>query len=298
MKKVWILLILILLVGCRPKEYTINFYLDNGEIMDSVKVNSGENISSIEHPTKDGYIFVSWQKNGLNYNEKSPIYEDMNLVATWTLAPDLSKEYTIIFNNNGNEEKIIVKRHNLVNKPKDPGIKYYQFLGWYSDNQLYDFNTPVTKDLYLIAKFERKILTVTFELDGGSGISERQIDAGKKLSEPKEPEKLGYNFAGWYLLGKQYNFNSIITKDITLVAKWEPIKYITIRFDPDGGTIIKSQVIEKGDKLNIPISPSKEGYKFLHWSYNGKIFDFSSKITEPITLLAIYEPVEKEESNE
>ncbi|MBQ9854419.1 MAG: InlB B-repeat-containing protein [Bacilli bacterium] len=290
MKKIVVFLLTFILVGCKPKQYTINFYLDNGEIMDSITVSSGDTIEEVEPPSKEGYIFVSWQKDGINYNEKSPVYEDLNLTATWIEEPDLSREYKVIFNNNGKEEEVIVKRKNLLTKPKDPSIKYYNFIGWYSGDKLYDFNTPVTKDLYLVAKFERKVLTVTFELDGGSGISERQIDAGKKLIVPDVPTKLGYNFVGWYLLGKEYNFNSVVTKDITLVAKWEPINYITVRFDPDGGTIIKSQVVESGKKLTIPESPRKEGYTFLYWGYEGKKFDFSTKITEPITLLAIYEP--------
>lgn len=289
MKRIIFLLLIFILVGCDAREYTVNFYIDDGQIMSSVKIDSGDTIEKIPHPTKDGYIFVSWQKDGIIYNENSPVNNDMDLVASWIEEPDLSREYTVIFYANDKEEEIVVKRKELVPKPKNPSLKYYNFVGWYFEDKLFDFNTPVTRDLYLVAKFERKILSVTFELDGGSGISERQIDAGKKLSKPDDPTKLGYNFVGWYLLGKEYNFNSVVTKDITLVAKWEPINYITVRFDPDGGTIIKSQVVESGDKLTVPESPRKEGYYFSHWSYDGKKFDFSTKITEPITLIAVYE---------
>ena len=89
-------------------------------------------------------------------------------------------------------------------------IFFYIMGGFYNEKELYDFDTPVTKDLYLVANFERKILTVSFELDGGSGISEKKIEAGLKLDKPDTPSKLGYKFVGWYYLGKSYNFNSVV----------------------------------------------------------------------------------------
>ena len=290
MKKFYIFLLLILLLtGCKPKEYTVTFNTDGGSVLESVTVESGQTIEHIIHPEKDGYVFVSWAKDGIKYNDKQPIKEDINLTAIWTEAPDLSKEYKVIFSYPEEEKEIIVQGKTKVEKPKDPSMKYYNFVGWYLDDKLYDFNTPVTKDLFLVAKFEKKIVTVKFELNGGSGITERQIDAGKQLTKMEDPTKFGYTFEGWYLMGKAYNFNSIVEKDITLEAKWTPVEYVTIRFDSDGGTEIKSQVIESGKRAKIPDNPEKDGYTFLYWEYNGEEFDFNQEIKSTIIVKAIYQ---------
>ena len=295
MKKRYIFLLLILLTGCKGKEYTVTFNTDGGSLLESVAVESGDTIENIIPPKKDGYVFVSWAKDGIKYNDKTPIKENLNLTAIWTEAPDLNKEYKVIFSYPDNEVEVTVNGKEKVKKPKDASMKYHKFVGWFLDNELYNFDTPVTKDLFLVAKFEKKIVTVKFDLDGGSGVTERQIDAGKKLNIPDVPTKFGYNFVGWYLLGKEYNFNSVVEKDITLTAKWQPVEYVTIRFDTDGGTELKSQVLESGKKAKVPDNPEKEGYIFKYWEYNGEEFDFNTEIKETIIVKAIYEKIDEVE---
>lgn len=56
-------------------------------------------------------------------------------------------------------------------------------------------------------------------------------------------------------------------------------------FDFSAGCIYYSQV-QDGKTAVEPKSPQKEGYTFSAW-YNGKyVFDFSSSVTESITLMA------------
>ena len=59
-----------------------------------------------------------------------------------------------------------------------------------------------------------------------------------------------------------------------------------IVFNSDGGTKIDNQYIESGKKIEKPVNPKKDGYKFSGWFYNDKEWDFSTIITEPITLTA------------
>ena len=47
-----------------------------------------------------------------------------------------------------------VKKGNQVIKPSDPTYEGYTFMGWYLDNEEYDFNTPVNSNLTLDAKWE------------------------------------------------------------------------------------------------------------------------------------------------
>ena len=46
--------------------------------------------------------------------------------------------------------------------------------------------------------------------------------------KPADPEKNGYDFAGWYLNDTQYAFDTNVTKNINLKAKWTPAAASTI----------------------------------------------------------------------
>lgn len=68
--------------------------------------------------------------------------------------------------------------------------------------------------------------TVTFNTNGGSSISSKTINKNAVVSEPAQPQKEEYTFAGWYMdkeMKNQYDFSSKVTKNITLYAKWESI---------------------------------------------------------------------------
>ena len=68
---------------------------------------------------------------------------------------------------------------------------------------------------------DNKIYLVTFDSDGGSKVENQIIDKGNKISKPANPTKDGYNFVEWQLDGKTFDFNTELTQDIILKAKWE-----------------------------------------------------------------------------
>ena len=114
-------------------------------------------------------------------------------------------EYNIIINDNKIKTQTI-KEGDLVEKPKDPTKVNCKFIGWYLNDNLYDFNTPVTKNITLIAKFENNLVTVNYDLDGGSGTKVESITKGEILPKPKDPTKFGYKFVKWTLNNQDYNF--------------------------------------------------------------------------------------------
>ena len=85
---------------------------------------------------------------------------------------------------------------------------------------------------------EEKKYTVTFNTDGGSEITSKEINEGEKVTKPADPTKEGYKFVKWQLNGEDYDFEKIVTGDIELKAVWEKIVY-TIKkvpvdsFSPD-----------------------------------------------------------------
>ena len=212
-----------------------------------------------------------------------------------------TKEYTVTFNSDGgsNVPSQTVKEGGLVTKPNNPVKEGYTFVEWLFNGRTYDFSKEVNSDLTLVASYQENISpeVITYEVTfDNDGILEKVIiEEGKTVSIPNEPTKEGYNFLYWTLNNKEYDFNSPVTKDITLVAKWEKIveNKVTynVIFDTDGGSRISTKVVEEGKTVTKPSNPTKNGYEFVQWQLEGKTYNFNSKVTENITLKAVWKEV-------
>ena len=112
----------------------------------------------------------------------------------------------------------------------DPSRAGYQFAGWQdaAGNQYAAGNTvTVDRDITLTAQWN-KLVTVSFDLcgHGGANIPSQTFVSGNKASEPTAPKEDGWVFGGWYTeKGCQYrfSFDSAVTSDITLYAKWDRV---------------------------------------------------------------------------
>ena len=60
----------------------------------------------------------------------------------------------------------------------------------------------------------------------------------------------------------------------------------TVTFDTDGGSNVTTVEVYEKQLVSIPATPTKDGYTFLGWYLNDTAFDFSTKITKDITLVA------------
>lgn len=63
--------------------------------------------------------------------------------------------------------------------------------------------------------------TVTFDASGGSFVASQHVNTGKTAVQPADPVRSRYTFQGWQLDGKEYDFNTPVTKPITLTALWQ-----------------------------------------------------------------------------
>ena len=68
-------------------------------------------------------------------------------------------------------------------------------------------------------------VTVTYAYGALGGIYAKQIvQAGEKAIEPDVPSRQGYRFTDWYLDDTKYDFNTAVTEDMTLTARWKDIE--------------------------------------------------------------------------
>lgn len=282
--------ILFLLTGCKAKTYTVTLILDDNKLQ-SFDVVKGNNVEDLIPPTKDGYIFVSWLKDGVEYDVTEEITEDIELTASWVKEPEINNLCTVTFDFGEYQKTMSVNCHDKLTKPKDPEKDKYQFLGWYYKDTLYDFESEVDKDFTLTAKYQKTRINITYELNKGSGLKSTEIDYGSIPKIPQTPTKFGYKFIKWVIDDTDYSFDTPLYDDTVITAIWEAKVYYMVTFDTDGGSFIRSEIIEKGNSLKKIINPTKNGYTFKYWSLDGIPFDMSSEITDNITLKAIYEKI-------
>lgn len=193
-------------------------------------------------------------------------------------------------------------------EPPEPTREEYNFTGWHSDSELtslFDFNSEITNDITLYAKWEAKTApvvkcSVTFDSNGGSPVPIQSVEAGKKAVEPTAPTRECYSFLGWYSdssLTELFDFDSAIINSITLYAKWiasstpNPTpSFYTVDFDSNGGTEVTSQIISPDEIINKPDEPYKEGFTFMGWyDIDGHMFSFGTSIDNDVILTAEWE---------
>ena len=214
-----------------------------------------------------------------------------------------------------------------VARPADPKSDWYAFKGWYTtaaceDGAEYDFSKHVMDDTTLYAKWERKIWTVRFDVNGNGRIkpAKRDVAAG----EPKPPSsvqvkagdhvplrtlpRLTYHvFKAWYpteaCVAPYDSLGEPVERDMILYAGWESRDaQMAFRMNipaselKPGTAIPDDQVrpLVPGQALVKPVSPDIPWYEFKGWYSSpackpGEAWDFSMPMEEPMDLYAKWE---------
>ena len=126
-------------------KYTVTFKDYNDIVLKKQIIEEGSNAIAPEVPSRYGYEFIGWDKDYKN------VKENLLVVAQYK---ELDK-YIVSFNSNSNIliEPIEVYKGYNISKPIDPSKEGYEFSGWYLNNVIYDFESPVMDNLLLEAKW-------------------------------------------------------------------------------------------------------------------------------------------------
>ena len=154
----------------------------------------------------------------------------------------------------------IVQAGEKAIEPDVPSRQGYQFTDWYLDDTKYDFDTAVTGDMTLTAKWTANSYTIAFDTNGGSDIDPITQDYGTQITAPANPTREGYTFIGW----DKAIPATMPAGDMTITAQWRINQY-TITFDTAGGSEIAPITQDYGTAITVPADPTREGYTFIGW---------------------------------
>ena len=204
------------------------FTADGTTFAPAQTIDRGEKFKEPAEPSKENHTFAGWY----NGDEKFDFDADttnapnvLELVAKW----DINK-YTVQFvSEHGSFEDQTIEHGKPIDTDKltPPIVEGFTFDGWYADKAhetKFDFNTQITSDTKVYAKWTAKDYEVSFITEHGDAPASQNVPYNKTATNPGELTAEGYTFIGWYAdeaHKTKFNFSTPITSDTKVYAKWE-----------------------------------------------------------------------------
>lgn len=287
MKKIILVLVMfcsiILITGCKPKEYTVTLKYEDGTIFKEVIVEKKATIN-LETPSKDGYTFIGWYDGETKVDGSNGFTADTVLVAKFDI-----NSYTYKFIVDGNIIKEETATYGTtIEFPETPckdGTQEfsYTFKEW--DNSV----TTLLKDEVFNAVFESSTNQYTYKfLDAnGTVIKEETLEYGSEIVYPDDPTKEAtaeytYTFTGWD------NDATVLIENVVFNPVYSETKnQYTYKFVDDAGKVLKEEKVDYG---TLPIAPEDpEKAKTQEYTYTFTGWDKEIKVvTDNITYKATY----------
>ena len=181
-----------------------------------------------EPTVEEEFMFVGWFVDGdasKMWNFETDVLEgDLTLIPLFNNVP---RKYTVSFGEYANEKT--VRYGNTVSQPATTPKKdatestTYKFIGWYNGDTKWNFATDVVEgDMTLLPRFEE--ITRTYTVSFGEYADEQVVEFGECAEEPDAPEVDGKEFIGWFYDDEEWDFDTEITEDIELEARFEDVE--------------------------------------------------------------------------
>ncbi len=148
----------VILISCQGEQdvetYTVTFYDDASNVVETQEVNSGGLADEVSAPDKEGYQFEYWYLDDVQveYSFSTPVASDLSLNAYYV------EVFEVTFDGQNGEDPVVVEvvSGDSASRIDDPSLDLYTFEYWYveDDDVAYDFSEPITADLTLNAKWE------------------------------------------------------------------------------------------------------------------------------------------------
>ena len=276
--------------------YTVIFMDGQDHVIDTVTVAEGGAATAPPNPTRDGYLFTTWDKAFDN------VTSDLTVTALWT---KVENAVTVTFDSDGGTPATTTAnadKGKTVALPAPPTKTHFDFGGWFTQKGGAGdpfAGGPVNEDLSVYAKWT-PALTYTVSYDANNdGATGSMADSTTYYAQDKATVLenafvlTGYSFTSWNTTpdGTGSSFapddSVMITDNVTLYAQWsKDIVNHTVRFVDGQGTTLKTDTVPDSGAAIAPANPSRDGYAFTGWD---KTF---SNVTSDLTVTAQWVKVE------
>ncbi len=251
--------------------YTVTFLIEDTEYR-RISVKYNQTVSLPENPTTEGYIFKGWSTDPTTYIEfdmHTKIKKDVTLYAFF------AEEIVVIFTIDGNQTKESVALGGKVKEPSEPSKEGYQFIGWFYNDELFDFNTIIEESIELVAKFKEADLEILSYAGYSEGL---YIEAKPVASASLSDYQVSYrikNTSTWQACDRELirlENNTIRCDIVGLQAKEYEVKLA---------------VFDKSVVLSISVSAyDRSGY--AHFKYSNGIGAYNNDGTLKSNAIVVY----------
>lgn len=262
-----------------PEKYTVQFMLENGQVLQTQTVESGKQVQRPVNPTKDNYNFDGWYLVDGSGNLTTQFDFNSQITSnTLVYAKFSAKTFNIQYildgsatNNNPNQYTY----GQGIAQFNDAVWDEHTFDGWYSDsnyqNRVTSISNSQSGDITLYGKMSKKSYKVEYVLNGGTNDSRNPTSYNLGDYYKIYPAtRQGYTFGGWF---ENEDFTSQRTsvdkdnhKDYKLYAKWVANEYV-ITYNLNGGQLSEDAAhkYQGGVGLTSLPTPYRQGYVFNGW---------------------------------
>ena len=208
-------------------DYYVSFVTEHGDPPTSQNVKYNGTADDPGTLTEEGYTFDGWYTDDTyttKFDFTKPITSNTTVYAKWT-----AKDYEVSFVTEHGDAPTSqnVPYNKTATNPGELTAEGYTFIGWYADEAhktKFDFNTPITGDTKVYAKWTAKDYEVSFITEYGDAPTSQNVPYNGTATDPGKLTEEGYTFIGWYTddtYSTEFDFTQPITGDTKVYAKWE-----------------------------------------------------------------------------
>lgn len=312
-------------VSCSENDFGVNFVVD-GEDYASISINGNDDVNMPADPTKEGYIFDGWYFdegvwqapfaaeqliNGY-LSDSMTVYakwveSHIHIPSEWIIDSEATckepgKKHTECTECGAIVENAIIEKSEEHVVVVDPRVEPTD-----TSNGLTEGSHCGVCGKVLVAQ-----TVISAQLQGAEIASSSLTVVDEKISGSLGNSMASFSFmndisvapGASYIVASDEKFKNTIDDKIASLEIGDNVFYIlvtngstsksytvvirrlptyTVRFVTAGGTAVRSQTVEEGSLATAPVT-SRTGYTFKGWN-----FDFTTKITEDITVEASWE---------
>ncbi|MBR2847866.1 MAG: InlB B-repeat-containing protein [Clostridia bacterium] len=272
----------------RINQYTITFDTNGGSAVDSITQDYNTDVTAPADPTKIGYDFGGWLKDGddFTFNSYKMGAENFTLIAKWNPANGTAYMVNHHFQNVENDEYTVEPETKHGYTDSDTAAESKSITGFtagvVTQKKIAPDGTTVI-DIY----YTRNVHTLTFKPENGEENIVSEVKFGAAITTPDAPAKTGYTFKGWGEVAA-----TMPDADVTYTAGWTINQY-TITFNSNGGSAVPEITQDYNTAVVQPENPTKTGYDFGGWYEDAELttaYVFSTMPAENITVYAKWNP--------